>query len=475
MDRLHSYKNTEELCSFSMHRMTTHRFICLLFATLFTAIQSQKFDWLLYSFRNQYRTFDNDCLLYNSRYYCHEGNRHDRQRLSCPKIHLWSFANLKQKQVTTNNLLEWNVSFQQIERYAIYLWQNSSLLNGDETFHSLCNCTFSRIGQACEYQLPSKNITLADEVKNQIHYPKQRRKEIPACLVDGIVCRMGLLCLEWRQVCDGIIHCSNGADEDQCHLLELNYQCNNDEFQCRHGLCIPSEFLFDGISDCMDASDEQETQAIQMIYNGCDRKSARECDEHLCRRDEFSCGDGECIHWSNILHHQKMCDNLRDAAFHCELVAPKSRLVTSETGVCVDVKLPALTHISTCVRALRRVFLGESRKQALLLLNNSCPELIQYPEEPIFSSVLTMYHNKTRIMSYYNFHIQDFHQAIPTALPDLVCLKGSMLCNGTWVSLLEDYCVAYLQYQALASYRIFPLNHWFCQIATAQHLGPFNE
>ena len=30
-----------------------------------------------------------------------------------------------------------------------------------------------------------------------------------ACFVDGIHCNVGLICLDWRQVCDGIMQCED--------------------------------------------------------------------------------------------------------------------------------------------------------------------------------------------------------------------------------------------------------------------------
>ncbi|CAF1280403.1 unnamed protein product [Adineta steineri] len=63
--------------------------------------------------------------------------------------------------------------------------------------------------------------------------PLVREVPLHTCLVDMIKCNTGLLCLEWRQVCDGIVQCENGADEVGCHDFELQ-NCSSDEFQCRN-------------------------------------------------------------------------------------------------------------------------------------------------------------------------------------------------------------------------------------------------
>ena len=35
-------------------------------------------------------------------------------------------------------------------------------------------------------------------------------------------CNSGLLCLDWRDICDGIQQCMSGIDEDMCDKLEFN-------------------------------------------------------------------------------------------------------------------------------------------------------------------------------------------------------------------------------------------------------------
>jgi hypothetical protein len=82
-----------------------------------------------------------------------------------------------------------------------------------------------------------------------------------------MTCNSDVIYLEWRQICDGIVNCLDASDEFNCHLLELN-KCEIDEFQCRNGMCIPIELLFDVTLDCIDLSDER-----------------------LCRKDQFSCGN----------------------------------------------------------------------------------------------------------------------------------------------------------------------------------------
>ncbi|CAF1016779.1 unnamed protein product [Adineta steineri] len=105
--------------------------------------------------------------------------------------------------------------------------------------------------------------------------------------IDGIICTGADLFLEWRHVCDGTTQCQNGADEIDCHLLEFQ-KCEPDEFQCRNGMCIPVEFAFDARPDCMDWSDEQQLSELYKRYYDCSMKSTFDCDDRLCRKDQFS-------------------------------------------------------------------------------------------------------------------------------------------------------------------------------------------
>jgi hypothetical protein len=54
-------------------------------------------------------------------------------------------------------------------------------------------------------------------------------------------------------------------------------------------MCITKEFLYDIVSDCMDSTDEQQ------LYNTSSLDIKIHCDERLCRKNQFSCGDGTSV------------------------------------------------------------------------------------------------------------------------------------------------------------------------------------
>src|SRR5271163_825518 len=90
------------------------------------------------------------------------------------------------------------------------------------------------------------------------------------------------------------MNCEYGEDEpDECLLLELN-ECQNNEYRCRNGMCIPKTFLLDFSYDCMDMSDESNAAEVYWTYR-CYNSPIHDCDFALCRQDKYSCGDGTCV------------------------------------------------------------------------------------------------------------------------------------------------------------------------------------
>ena len=82
----------------------------------------------------------------------------------------------------------------------------------------------------------------------------------------------------------------NGVDEDHCELLEFN-ECEDDEYRCANGMCIPEQYWLDGIYDCMDWTDEMKVMGLMPKY--CFHSPLVACDERLCLFLQWSCGNGE--------------------------------------------------------------------------------------------------------------------------------------------------------------------------------------
>ena len=62
-------------------------------------------------------------------------------------------------------------------------------------------------------------------------------------LFEHFECQRGLYpsCLDWSEICDGIIDCYNGIDEESCWQLDMN-TCQMNEYRCLNGQCISKRF-----------------------------------------------------------------------------------------------------------------------------------------------------------------------------------------------------------------------------------------
>ena len=307
---------------------------------------------------------------------------------------LWSFEQLARRNISTSDLLQWSSSLEQTDRYSKYLFNTS--IDLPEKY--LCQCINpSSFGKFCEYLFyyghtlfqtafleQFKPITNFSLITDFVHIGSQLHQNRPCYLT--LKCYSGLLCLDWRYICDGnyllIRHprkfsffrvyfssghqqCMNGIDEDYCEMLEFN-ECEDDEYRCANGMCIPEQFWLDGQHDCMDWTDELES--LYGATDFCFGRSSFICNEHLCPPDQWSCDDGEvdifsliqCSNLtSNLLPGQcirdfytnrhtgvrfgphEFCENLRDIQYMCESVRRNSTSWwTIDGGYCLPYQLP---------------------------------------------------------------------------------------------------------------------------------------
>lgn len=211
-----------------------------------------------------------------------------------------SFSELRAYKITSHQLFLWSAPIDLIENYQIYLINSSetAFTLGSQRFY---NCTWPLFGSFCQFKFDILHRSFADLINNALSSldgkPENPLKRSLPCYT-GIQCDYIYsfpLCLDWREVCDGKIHCLNEAkDEQNCFELEMN-QCSNDnEYRCHDGTqCIPHAFWNDDATspDCRDRSDEVLHNSVDCYVN-----SSVSCEEHTCRpgRITFTCGDGSC-------------------------------------------------------------------------------------------------------------------------------------------------------------------------------------
>ena len=148
--------------------------------------------------------------------YCRQLSKHEPlQRDFNQSCHnggqLWSFKELLDRNVSASDVLAWSSSMEQSDRYSKYLF-NTSLNIGDQY---ICNCTNpSSFGKFCEYEFYYGEINFIDAItkqfeplkafylhKNKIYVGSQLHNNRPCYRT--LECDSGLLCLDWRYICDG--------------------------------------------------------------------------------------------------------------------------------------------------------------------------------------------------------------------------------------------------------------------------------
>ncbi|UJR19685.1 hypothetical protein I4U23_022819 [Adineta vaga] len=374
--------------------------------------------------------------------------------------------------VSTDDLISWVIPFYLIEQYAAHL--NDDGENAQAAKTTICNCSHNRNGRHCEYSLPSTSVTPGPWLNQQMATIDLDSDEILTRFVDGIICPGADMFLEWRHICDGFIQCQNGADELNCQLLEY-FQCEPDEFQCRNGMCIPSEFAFDAMPDCLDWSDEQELDELYKRYADCPIHSTFDCDDRLCRKDQFSCGNGECVPWSAVLNDKNGCKNARHIAYICEVWGTQ-QLSGEWFGICKDtmkLAFTSLTNNSDCRQTLGHLLqihpAKQSRQLAVINLRTRCDDLILYSEQNAFFPGLKMLYNRSRIVQFFN-NTNNFRKPIPKT-PDFYYFTGDVVCDDETLRISRKIWFDHQELQKLTLYPFFPLLHFICQKIMNQSLS----
>ena len=132
---------------------------------------------------------------------------------------LHTFSELRSNKTSVNILVQqWKSTFEQLEQYSLFLQDP----NGKD--ESICQC-FHRgsFGKNCEYQLPVGQ-TFEETLEWQFTTRKNNSQKVQiygdVLCYETLECDSGMLCLDWREICDGIQHCLEGRDEENCDLLE---------------------------------------------------------------------------------------------------------------------------------------------------------------------------------------------------------------------------------------------------------------
>ncbi|CAF1464441.1 unnamed protein product, partial [Didymodactylos carnosus] len=195
--------------------------------------------WLLYSREGENHL---DCFKIENVDYCRNSITVANCSNNVEKI--WHYSDLIHMNDSERYLLDkLSIPLHIIQSYAKY-----SKSSTNETDNIICQCSTRYIGASCEYQLPPEG-TPENVLHQQLSIkPQDRFYSVPICY-DDVKCDNVRVCIDWRNICDGIPQCEDASDEKDCDKLEFNI-CNSKEYRCRNGMCIPTDFIFDGEFDC---------------------------------------------------------------------------------------------------------------------------------------------------------------------------------------------------------------------------------
>ncbi|CAF1400348.1 unnamed protein product, partial [Adineta ricciae] len=245
-----------------------------------------------------------------------------------------TFHRLRSSNITAEQLFSWNAPMDTIEDYRsgveVGLFMNCSQ---DDKYW---------FGPNCEYTFDSSSY-FPDIVDDQFNAKEGVPDDLlttdnSVCLETGDVECQSVLCLDWREICDGKIDCTNGADEEYCHRLEMN-ECNpSTEYRCLNGQCIDKLLYWDSYPDCMDSTDETVTH-----NNFCFQNFDFRCQDKLCPSTWFSCGDGDCHYAPTINSPESSCKSHRDLLYYKQTL-PSTIILFSH----IFITYHNLTPISIC-------------------------------------------------------------------------------------------------------------------------------
>lgn len=209
---------------------------------------------------------------------------------------IWKFEQLKKQNIRNSDLVRWSAGVDIIDEYERYVQTDNHELS-DLNF---CNCTNRfYFGRHCQYTFGVTNESFDTILDSHFsNLPSVSIQQVGimndtdvTCFKRDTLCRGN--CLDWRQICNGIIDCEDNQDEISCDLLEFN-ECHNDEYRCRSGHCIPLIFAFDKTFDCADGTDEQNEFLIRFQFHRCHEKVPNMlCDDYNDAWMKYPCGDGE--------------------------------------------------------------------------------------------------------------------------------------------------------------------------------------
>ena len=262
----------------------------------------------------------------------------------------------------------WSASIDMIEDYQIYLDYNDASLENKIFF----NCTSSNFGSQCQYQVPfhQSDYSTLHELTKLVYISLNGYIRTLTCYTH-LQCDRGTesLCLDWTDICNGVINCLNNAvDEKDCWQLEVN-QCHEDEHRCQIGQCIPKLFLeYSTVtSDCIDKQ-----------ANSHYEQNAYDCSAFY--EAGFTCADKMNTNKILTSSYVKNRESLLLTAMH----SSNKSLYSEECWLSFKCLIDS-SYSKVCQQNL---------SSYINIIATTCPDMIFYPNFPVlFGNIYLAYNN----------------------------------------------------------------------------------
>ncbi|UJR11986.1 hypothetical protein I4U23_016164 [Adineta vaga] len=341
--------------------------------------------------------------------YCRQFNEHEESiSISYENVeNQISFKELYRQGITSSQLLDWFAPIDIAEDYEI---------NGNNSNKYFYNCSLSWFGSTCQFRIINIHRPLFGQLVRQFFLsrtsPSSHLKfNVGSCypFLNTCIRAPSPMCLDWREICNGIVDCVNGEDEELCYLLERN-QCSENEFHCTKSKeCIPEIFVkeLESSYDCLDGSDESGQYGLP-TGEICMRFPTFECEE-IARRTslyDFSCGDGQIIE-QFIPSFSPLCKNLRD----------KQMTIAMFTSFDYISNLACRQYLICLIRRDQINFLTYLQNETYCQIPfEYCPsKWLVFPEYPMIYSFFQFVYLTNRSIS----------PAIDDVTPDFVCFNAT--------------------------------------------------
>ena len=323
----------------------------------------------------------------------------------------FTFAQLYKQNITSQQLYLWSTPMDVVERYQLYLNHHVTLdETSEEATQLFYNCTFPRFGPFCQYSLDiyeSRYLSLNESI--YIFY-QQRYDPTNLTCYTHLECHRGtaLLCLDWTEICDDIVDCQDGIDEQSCTQLESN-TCDEDEFQCRNGQCISKTFWHDGgeTFECLDRTDENPLNPLDtnQFFVNFSHEPVFAKEDILCPRR----------HYKVSLKLTSSCQGKRETILRKLLLSDDSHSMSGNCWLAVTCELRNTQGLDPKCRNLC------PDRTCLDIITKDCPDMFPVPDGTLAFGHMFFAYTKEDIIK----------RKIGPPPPRYVCYNDQ-LCDGLY-------------------------------------------